>query len=352
MSVAVVVPTFNRLSLLRQTVTSLRAQTLRDCEFILVDDRSGDETRNFLHSVSSSDSRFRVIEKSSDEARGAQSSRNIGIDAVKAESIVFLDSDDLLASDCLKERHHDMCLYTEADIVVGRQAILDPQTRQSWWVNVPNTTRNELDRFLSFTHPIDVPWVNGGVMIRTESLRRSGVRWRPEFHWDDVVFHMELLVRNLQVHWMAREETPDAYYRMHDDARYGSMLSTDEGLENTAAMIDWMCDVLEDAGKLDDHRSRALAFALFNACVLPAIDRGNGSLATRMLTDTARALTDRDRAGISAYLAGRTSLRFSRRATYYWNRFAARFFIPSFFSGGSSTYGTVAVPGLAELTTE
>jgi glycosyltransferase involved in cell wall biosynthesis len=351
-SVAVVVPTFNRLSLLRQTVSSLHAQTFRNCEFVLVDDRSGEETRTFLASLSSNDSRFRVIEKSVGDAAGAQSSRNMGLDAVNADAIVFLDSDDLLTSNCLEKRYEALRWHPEVDIVVGRQAILDPENRKSWWVNVPDTTRCDLDRFLAFTHPIDVPWVNGGVMIRTDSLKRSGVRWRPEFHWDDVAFHLELLISNLRVYWMSREETPDAYYRMHQEERYGSMLSTDDGMENSAAMIRWMCNMLEHAGKLDENRRRALALGLFNACLLPAIDRGNRSLATRMLNDTARILTNGERTRMSAYLSGRTLLRFSRRATYYWNVFAGRYFLPALLERGPSTYGTVSVPALAQIPTE
>jgi glycosyltransferase involved in cell wall biosynthesis len=351
-SVAVVVPTFNRLSLLRETVESLRAQTLRDCEFILVDDRSDEETRNFLDSLSSGDSRFRVIEKSGDHPAGAQTSRNIGFDAADADAIVFLDSDDLLASNCLEQRYNAMRLRADADIVVGRQAILDPPSGKSWWINIPDSTRDDLDRFLAFSHPIDVPWVNGGVMIRAASLRHSGVRWRPEFHWDDVAFHVELLVGNLRVYWMPREETPDAYYRMHHEERYGSMLSTDTGLENTAAMIGWMCDILNHAGKLDENRRRALAIGLFNACILPAIDRGNDSLAAAMLNNASRIVTENDRTRISAYLSGRASLRFSRRATYYWNRLAAGSLLPAFFVRGTSTYGTVPVSGLAEISSE
>jgi glycosyltransferase involved in cell wall biosynthesis len=43
-AVAVIVPVFNRLELLRQTVASLRAQTMARAEFILVDDRSDEAT--------------------------------------------------------------------------------------------------------------------------------------------------------------------------------------------------------------------------------------------------------------------------------------------------------------------
>lgn len=39
-AVAVVVPVFNRMQLLEATVDSLRAQSMQEAEFLLIDDRS------------------------------------------------------------------------------------------------------------------------------------------------------------------------------------------------------------------------------------------------------------------------------------------------------------------------
>jgi hypothetical protein len=260
-----------------------------------------------------------------------------------AHAVVFLDSDDILASTCLEDRYAALCAHPEADIVVGRQAMRDAHSGQCWWVNVRSSEREDLDRFLAFSHPIDVPWVNGGVIIRTDRLRRSGVRWRPEFHWDDVAFHFELLVNGLRPQWMSAGATPDSYYMMHAEERYGSVLSSPEGLESAAAMIGWMGGMLESAGMLNERRRHALAYDFFNACFLPAIDSGQRSLAARMLDAMSNGvLTSAERARFAAYISGRALLRFSRRATYYWNRLAAKALMPAFFSHTTSTYGTIA----------
>src|SRR5688572_19976940 len=49
--VSVVVPTYNRLELLRETVASVQAQTYLDWEMIVVDDGSTDGTTAWLRGV-------------------------------------------------------------------------------------------------------------------------------------------------------------------------------------------------------------------------------------------------------------------------------------------------------------
>ena len=86
--VSVVIPTLNRLSLLREAVASVEAQTWRDYEIIVVDDGSSDGTAEWLRSQTGV---RRVIQ----ERGGVARARNAGIHVARGELIAFLDSDDL-----------------------------------------------------------------------------------------------------------------------------------------------------------------------------------------------------------------------------------------------------------------
>lgn len=89
--VSVVLPTWNRLPLLRKAVDSVLAQTHRDFELVIVDDGSTDGTRDYLAAVG--DSRVRPIWL---EHRGdLTSARSAGLRHVHGEWVAFLDSDDL-----------------------------------------------------------------------------------------------------------------------------------------------------------------------------------------------------------------------------------------------------------------
>jgi glycosyltransferase involved in cell wall biosynthesis len=86
---SVVIPTYNRLSLLQRTLASVRRQSHADFEMIVVDDGSTDATREWLASNGGS---LRVVEESN---RGPGAARNIGAQEAQGEYIAFLDSDDL-----------------------------------------------------------------------------------------------------------------------------------------------------------------------------------------------------------------------------------------------------------------
>lgn len=345
--VGVIVPVFNRLDLLRTTVASLRVQTVADAEFILVDDNSDESVWDFLRSLPGEDPRFRVMRKPEGVPRGPQASRNIGLDATRAETVIMLDSDDLLAPQCLEERYAVLAANPAADAAVGRQAIFSEATGAIHWVNVAKPAVSDLDRFLELTHPIDVPWVNGGVILRTRSLRAAGVRFRPEFSWDDVAFHFECVVAGLTTIWMQSDGLPDAFYRHHDGDTRGRALFTPYGMRNSARMFQWMRRQLVAVEQLTEGRRRALARSFYKACVLPAIDAGDYTLARKLVTEATEdgLLTRQDASSLRMYRGGRSLFRNFPRITYYWNRFSDEMLLTPFLSTAISTYNSIPADG-------
>jgi glycosyltransferase involved in cell wall biosynthesis len=87
--VSVIIPTHNRAALLREAVASVKAQTYRDFEILVVDDASTDDTREVLAAWRE----VRVLRHAC--RRGVAAARNTGIDAARGEWLAFLDSDDL-----------------------------------------------------------------------------------------------------------------------------------------------------------------------------------------------------------------------------------------------------------------
>ncbi|GAB3317761.1 glycosyltransferase family 2 protein [Hymenobacter humi] len=98
--VSVIIPSFNRFDLIPETIKSVQAQTITDWELLIVDDGSTDATREVVRSYAELDSRIRFMERSH-QPKGPSSCRNIGIAAARAPYCIFLDSDDLLAPNCL-----------------------------------------------------------------------------------------------------------------------------------------------------------------------------------------------------------------------------------------------------------
>jgi glycosyltransferase involved in cell wall biosynthesis len=94
--ISVVIATYNRASLLRETLDSVVTQTFRDFEIIVVDDGSTDETEALVKSYGHT---LRYIRQ---ENRGPSAARNVGIQNARANWISIQDSDDVCTADHLE----------------------------------------------------------------------------------------------------------------------------------------------------------------------------------------------------------------------------------------------------------
>jgi len=95
---SVIVPTFNRAHSIAETLDSVKVQTYRPIEVIVIDDGSTDDTRQIVNYWSE-----RNLENDSldlcyfyQENAGVSTARNFGLRECHGEYIQFLDSDDLL----------------------------------------------------------------------------------------------------------------------------------------------------------------------------------------------------------------------------------------------------------------
>ncbi|MEJ7590192.1 MAG: glycosyltransferase family A protein [Planctomycetaceae bacterium] len=86
---SIVMPTYNRENLIRDSLESIRSQTYRNFEIILIDDGSTDQT---CEVVSAKYPEVKILRR---ENSGPGAARNAGVIAAKGEYIAFLDSDDL-----------------------------------------------------------------------------------------------------------------------------------------------------------------------------------------------------------------------------------------------------------------
>ena len=90
--VSVVIPTFNRCTLLPRAIDSIHRQTVQCEEIIIVDDGSTDTTRDYLAFLATEKkTKLKVIHQ---ENRGPAAARNRGICEAQCDYIAFLDSDD------------------------------------------------------------------------------------------------------------------------------------------------------------------------------------------------------------------------------------------------------------------
>ncbi len=99
--ISIIIPTFNRAELLRETLDSIVNQNYKNWECIVIDDHSTDHTQKTIQAFELLDSRFKSSKNS--YKKGAPGARNTGLKHAKGEYIYFFDSDNLMLPNTLSE---------------------------------------------------------------------------------------------------------------------------------------------------------------------------------------------------------------------------------------------------------
>ncbi|WP_417237415.1 glycosyltransferase family 2 protein [Bizionia paragorgiae] len=159
--ISIIIPTYNRASILREALDSVLAQIYQDWECIVVDDNSTDNTKEIVQEYSKKDSRFRYFERPLQMPKGANACRNYGFEQSRGEYIQWFDSDDLMHPEKLKFKIK-FALFYNSDIIV------DTHTSQE----VIALSKNpKLDIFESADFYVDFimgkkPVITNDVMVR------------------------------------------------------------------------------------------------------------------------------------------------------------------------------------------
>ena len=125
---SIIVPVYNVEKYLDQCMISLLKQTLTNIEIILVDDGSPDNCGIICDKYAETDSRIKVIHKKNG---GLSDARNAGLDIATGQYICFIDSDDYIEKDMLKDMY-DNIVRTGADITICNYCAVDNEGHKQW----------------------------------------------------------------------------------------------------------------------------------------------------------------------------------------------------------------------------
>ena len=117
--ISVVIATYNRSGLLKETIDSVLKQTFREFELIVVDDGSTDDTERALQSYGD---RLRYFRQAN---RGPSAARNFGVAQALASWISIQDSDDLCAPDHLETLYNFVKENPDVGMVFANGSYID-----------------------------------------------------------------------------------------------------------------------------------------------------------------------------------------------------------------------------------
>jgi glycosyltransferase involved in cell wall biosynthesis len=114
-TISIIVPIYNVEKYLRECLESIKNQTYKDIEVLMICGISNDNSTEIAKEYEKEDNRFKYIFR---ENNGLADARNVGISNAKGKYLIFVDSDDWIDLDTI-ENMFKIAQTERAEIVVG-----------------------------------------------------------------------------------------------------------------------------------------------------------------------------------------------------------------------------------------
>lgn len=192
--VSVIMPVYKVEKYVAKAIESILSQTLREFEFLIVDDGTPDKSGEICDAYAQRDSRIKVIHK---ENGGAPSARNMAIDIAKGKYLYFLDSDDWTEPTMLQDMY-ELAENHVAQLVISGFYI-DTYYSDTEYITtdyIPNEavyqTKDEFrrDAYKLFDkNMLYPPW---NKLYLASVIKENGLYF-PKTLWDDFPFNLSVI---------------------------------------------------------------------------------------------------------------------------------------------------------------
>ena len=126
--ISIIIPVFNRESIIKMTLDSIMSQTYVNWECLIIDDGSTDNTEQTIKDYSKKDNRFQFYKRPNHLVKGANSCRNYGFTLAKGEYVNWFDSDDIMQPAFLEKKAN--AFKQNIDAVIHRNNYANYQLTQ------------------------------------------------------------------------------------------------------------------------------------------------------------------------------------------------------------------------------
>ncbi len=259
---AVVIPCWNCKNEIAAMLDSILLQGFSDWKLFCVDDQSTDNTQRIIKDYAEKDHRIHLIIRKR-EPKGAQTCRNIGLELSKgAKYVMWLDSDDLIASYCFEQRVLYMDSRKDIDfgIFPAKTFVKDQWEETDTCYGFPIYS-DSLKALLTWTLPM-VGWTN---IYRRESIVSFHLSWDERLlSMQDSDFNIQAILKGLSFAYAYNEGAKvDYFYRVMVDSSITSKLYTDMHFQSHLYLLNKITESLSSNQKTKYKANLEIYFLIF-----------------------------------------------------------------------------------------
>ena len=184
--ISLILPTYNRATLLPRAIDSILNQTYPDFELIVINDGSADKTQEILEEYAAKDKRIKVINH--EKNKGLVAGLNEGLEQAKGEYIARMDDDDVSYPERFEKQLAYMEEHPEYTAVGTWVSIFKNMSQREDWIET-NPERIKILLLLGFTTV-----VHPSMMIRNSFLKEHHIRYREGYDAaEDLAFRADII---------------------------------------------------------------------------------------------------------------------------------------------------------------
>ena len=231
--ISIIIPVYNAEPYLTKCLDSIICQDIQDCEVLLIDDGSTDNSASICQQYSGKYDNITFIHK---ENGGVSSARNAGLNIAQGQYICFIDADDWVEPNYLQTLKSYTQSENTTDILFFSMSIIstngDKEQINLTSAYCQNREATEKEIYvLRYAGSKDVFGWTWGKMFRAEIIRNHHIRFPEEIHFrEDEIFTFEFCryVQSLQT-----IEMPLYNYRLSNSGLTGRGMGNSDYLPSS-----------------------------------------------------------------------------------------------------------------------
>ncbi len=249
--ISIIIPFYNRGYIVKDTLTSVLAQTHTNWEVIIVDDGSTNEELDNLKLLIADNEKIKLLKRTS-LLKGPSACRNAGIETAAGKYIVFLDTDDILDKDCIKNRLELMCQSPEIDYAVFNMWKFKqyPGDMDEMFSLHPSSGDNYLSMFMR----LQIPWQVMAPIWKKETLQKLNGFNESMTYAEDPELHTRALLDKTLQYKVFKELPPDSYYRMASNLHQNTSTDIKKSVDGRIQFVISIYNAIQEKYKGKDRK--------------------------------------------------------------------------------------------------